>query len=225
MIKWFLGLGKKNINRNIAIMKKYIAELIGTFALVLVGAGSIAIALPHLWISVAFGLIVTLMILCFGNISGAHINPAVSIGFYLLEKDRKALLFIPFQLIGGLLAGLLLFVCLPENITYGETMPTCGIWQTFMIEVFITFILMLSILLVIQTNNLKVIAVVVGLVVFLAAYFAGPFTGASMNPARSFGPAVASGTINFFWIYLIAPVLGAIISVPFFNIFKKKTTK
>lgn len=206
-------------------MKSYFAELIGTFCLVLVGAGSIAIALPHLWISIAFGAIVTLMILCFGNISGAHINPAVSIGFYFFHKDRSALLFIPFQLIGGLLAGLLLIVCLPENLTYGETMPTCGIWQTFLIEIFITFILMLSILLVVQTNNLSLIALVVGFTVFLAAYFAGPFTGASMNPARSFGPAVASGTVHVFWIYLLAPVIGASFAVPFFKILKKSTTK
>lgn len=225
MIKWFEGLGKLNINRNIAIMKKFLAEMIGTFGLVLVGAGSIAIALPHLWISIAFGVIVTAMILIFGNTSGAHINPAVSIGFYFFQKDKKVLMYIPFQLLGGLLAGLALLVFLPENVTYGETMPTSGIWQTFIIEVFITFILMLSILVVIETNNLRIIALVVGFVVFLAAFFAGPFTGASMNPARSLGPAVVSDTLNVLWIYFLAPTIGASLAVPFYLFFKKNRTK
>lgn len=205
-------------------IKSYVAELIGTFCLVLVGAGSIAIALPHLWISVAFGAIVTLMILCFGNISGAHINPAVSIGFYFLEKDKNVLRYVPFQLMGGLLAGLVLVLFLPNNPTYGETMPMSGILETLLIEVFITFILMLSILVVVELGNLRTIAFVVGFVVFLAAYFAGPYTGASMNPARSFGPAVVSSTLSVLWIYLIAPILGASLAVPFFLFFKKSRT-
>lgn len=202
-------------------MRKYLAELIGTFCLVLVGAGSIAIALPHLWISIAFGAVVTLMILCFGGISGAHINPAVSIGFYLFQKDKNVLKFIPFQLLGGLLAGLVLVVFLPHNATYGETMPTAGIWNTVIIEIGITFTLMLAILLIIQVSNLTTIAFVVGFVVFLSAYFAGPFTGASMNPARSLGPAVVSGSTHVLWIYFTAPTFGALLAVPFFNLIKK----
>ncbi|MEO9483253.1 MAG: aquaporin [Ekhidna sp.] len=206
-------------------MKKYIAELIGTFCLVLVGAGSIAIDLPHLWISIAFGAIVTAMILCFGGTSGAHINPAVSIGFYFFQKNKEVLLYIPFQLAGGVLAGLLLLVLLPSNPTYGETMPVSGVWLTMLIEIFITFVLMISILVVIQTNALRIIALVVGFVVFLAAFFAGPFTGASMNPARSFGPAIVSDTLGVLWIYFLAPVIGAIMAVPFFKLFKKTRTK
>lgn len=238
MIKWFAGLGKLNIDRNIAIlikskflndfihaMKSRIAELVGTFCLVLVGAGSIAIALPHLWISIAFGAIVTLMILSFGPTSGAHINPAVSIGFYLFNGEKKSLSYIPYQLMGGLIAGILLWFTLPNNTTYGETMPTCGVWKTCMIEIGITFILMVSILWVIETGKLVIIAIVVGLVVFLAAYFAGPFTGASMNPARSFGPAIVSNTMNYFWIYTLAPIVGASLSVPFYKFFKKIRTK
>ena len=197
----------------------------GTFGLVLVGAGAIAIALPHFWISVAFGVIVTLMILCFGGISGAHINPAVSVGFYLYTGDRNALWYIPFQLIGGLLAALILWFALPANTTYGETMPVCGVWETFGVEILITFLLMLSILLVIETNKLKTIALLVGFVVFLAAYFAGPFTGASMNPARSFGPSMVSGTGNVLWIYVLAPVIGAAFSVPFYKFLRKIRTK
>ena len=208
-----------------ANIKSYLAELIGTFCLVFVGAGAIAVSLPHFWISVAFGLVVTLMILCFGNISGAHINPAVSVGFFLLNKDKRSLGYIPFQLAGGLLAGLILLLFLPSNPTYGETMPSSGIFQTFLIEVFITFILMLSILLIVETDNLKAIATVVGFVVFLAAYFAGPFTGASMNPARSFGPAVVSGSLNVFWIYATAPLIGGALASPVYIFFRKTRTK
>ncbi|MEP1034421.1 aquaporin [Ekhidna sp.] len=207
------------------MMKKYLAELVGTFCLVLVGAGSIAISLPHIWISIAFGAIVTLMILCFGHVSGAHINPAVSVGFYLFNGEKQALVYIPFQLIGGLLAGIFLSLVLPQNPTYGETMPSSGIGATILIEIFITFALMLSILLIVETNNLRSIAVVVGFVVFLAAYFAGPFTGASMNPARSFGPAVVSNTLDVLWIYFLAPVIGSALSVPFYHFFKKIRTK
>lgn len=211
--------------RNIAIMKKYLAELIGTFGLVLVGAGSIAISLPHLWISIAFGVIVTLMILCFGNVSGAHINPAVSVGFYLFNRDKQALAYIPFQLIGGLFAGVMLLIIYPSNPSYGETMPLSGILPTVLIEIFITFVLMLSILIVIETDNIRIIALVVGFVVFLAAFFAGPFTGASMNPARSLGPAVVSDTLDVLWIYFLAPIVGAAISVPFYHFLKKIRTK
>lgn len=204
---------------------KYIAELVGTFCLVLVGAGSIALALPHLWISVAFGAIVTLMILSFGKISGAHINPAVSVGFYLMNREKRSLYYIPYQMIGGLLAGLVLLIFLPENETYGETMPRAGILGTCIIEVFITFILMLSILISIRSNSLVVVALIVGLAVFLAAFFAGPFTGASMNPARSFGPAVVSGQVEMLWIYIVTPTVGAVLAVGMYKYFEKVRTK
>ncbi|MEO9872325.1 MIP/aquaporin family protein [Ekhidna sp.] len=206
-------------------MKAYISEMIGTFGLVLVGAGSIALNMPHFWISVCFGVIVTLMILSFGKISGAHINPAVSIAFYFYRNEKKALWYIPFQLIGGLLAGLFLLYFLPENPTYGETLPSGSLVQTFLIEVFITFLLMLSILIIIQTDHLPKIAIVVGFVVFLAAFFAGPFTGASMNPARSFGPAIVSNQLEVLWLYFLAPIIGAVLAVPIFNFLRKIRTK
>jgi len=198
-----------------------LAEMAGTFGLVLVGAGSIAIDLPHAWISIAFGVIVTLMILTFGKTSGAHINPAVSLAFYLISKDRKNLAYIPFQLAGAFLASLVIWMFLPENATYGETVPTVSTINAFWIEVMITFILMMSILLIIKTDNLRLIALVVGFVVFAAAYFAGPYTGASMNPARSFGPALFSGTVELLWLYFLAPFVGASLA-GILDIFLKK---
>ncbi len=199
-------------------MRTRVAELIGTFCLVLVGPGAVVIGLSHLWISIAFGLIVTLMILCFGKVSGAHINPAVSIAFYLVEKNKKYLGYTIFQLIGGLLAGVALLLLYPNSETYGETLPKVGTWKSFVIEVLITFILMLSILIVIKFNRLTLTAIVVGFVVFLAAYVAGPYTGASMNPARTFGPAMVSSQLKTLWIYFLAPILGASLAVFFLKL-------
>lgn len=190
-------------------MSKYLSELVGTFMLVLVGAGSITISLPHFWIAFSFGAIVTLMILVFGKRSGAHINPAVSLGFYIVARDKTHLRYITYQLAGGLLAGIVLYLVFPSNITYGETTGSGSLIQTFTIEVGITFTLMLSIFLIARTNKIPLIAVIVGLVVFLAAYYAGPYTGASMNPARSLGPNVVSGDYNLLWLYFLAPFLGA----------------
>ena len=205
-------------------MKSYLAELVGTYGLVLVGTGAIILGLPHFWISACFGIIVTLMILCFGPTSGAHINPAVSIAFFLFNGEKKSLKYIPFQLAGGLLAALTLQVLFPSSSTRGETLPAAGIQETFVIEVFITFVLMLVILLIILTDRLLMVAFAIGFTVFLAAFFAGPYTGASMNPARSLGPAVMSNTASMLWLYFIAPILGASLSVPVFNFFRKIQT-
>jgi len=203
---------------------KYFAELSGTFMLVLVGAGSITLQLPHFWISVAFGGIVFLMILCFGKVSGAHINPAVSLGFYLTERNTQYLYYIPFQLLGGWLAAWVVAISLDPAGQYGATLPSGSVAQTFGIETGITFILMLSIFLIAQTGKLWWIAAVVGLVVFLAAFYAGPYTGASMNPARSLGPNLVSGNAKVLWLYLTAPCLGAALAVKA-TIFLNRVTK
>lgn len=203
-----------------------LAEMTGTFGLVFVGAGSITIGLPHVWISIAFGLIVTLMILCFGKISGAHINPAVSLGFYILTKQKSILHYIPFQLLGGLLAGVALWFLFPENATYGETKASDTVLEAGLIEVLITAILMYSIhWLVGKELKLPMIALLVGLVVGLAAYFAGPYTGASMNPARSLGPAIVADFWDGFWMYMLAPVIGSAIATFIYKYFSRKRNR
>ena len=202
-------------------MHRNIAELLGTFGLVLIGPGAIVLGFSHFWISFCFGVIVMLMILIFGKISGAHINPAVSIAFYVKSRERYLLTYIPYQLIGALIAGLILWLAIPDNPTYGETRSSGALYETFLIEVFITCILMLSILWIIRFNNLLLTAFVVGFVVFLAAYFAGPFTGASMNPARSFGPAIVSMQFTELWLYFLAPVFGAMLAVWIMNFLEK----
>lgn len=194
-------------------MKKYISELLGTFFLVVAGAGSIRMGFPHFWIAVSFGLVVTLMILWFGKWSGAHINPAVSVGFALLKKEPKLLLYIPYQLTGALLGSCLVAVALPHAATHGETLPSAGVFNTFVIEVGISGLLMATILLITKQQNAIITAVVIGFYVFLAAYYAGPYTGASMNPARSFGPAIFSKTVHLLWIYTFAPTLGVLLPV------------
>lgn len=204
-------------------MKKYIAELIGTFALVFCGTGAIIIneqtggTIGHIGIAITFGLIVTVMIYTFGNSSGAHFNPAVSIAFWaagLLNK-KEVLPYICSQIIGALLATAILKFLFPENIHLGATMPTGSILQSFILEIILTFFLMMVILSTSQGSKEvgTMAGIAIGSMVLLAAMFAGPISGASMNPARSLSPALFSGQIQTLWIYISAPVIGALLSV------------
>lgn len=197
----------------------WIAELIGTFLLVLIGTGSMILSayypllINEIEISFAFGGIVFLAIWMFGAISGAHINPAVTIGFWIsgfIEK-REVGPYIFMQCMGALSASALLFTVFPLHSTLGGTDPSAGIIASFIIEVAITFGLMMVILVTSQERrlNLFLTALSIGLMVGLMCYIAGSYTGASMNPARSIGPAVYSRKMGDLWLYLIAPIIGA----------------
>jgi len=200
-------------------MKKYIAELIGTFALVFCGTGAIVIdqqtngQVGHVGVAITFGLIVTAMIYAFGDKSGAHINPAVTIAFSLanLFPKKEIVPYIISQIIGAFIASALLKFLFPTNLNLGATIPSGSNLQSFILEIVLTFILMLTILFTSQgskeTGTLAGLAI--GGVVLLEAMFAGPICGASMNPARSLSPSIVSGNITTLWIYLTAPVLGA----------------
>lgn len=200
-------------------MKRYIAELIGTFALVFCGTGAIIIdqqtngQVGHIGVAITFGLIVTAMIYSFGDKSGAHINPAVTIAFSLanLFPKKEVFPYIISQIVGAFIATALLKLLFPANINLGATIPAGSNIQSFVLEIVLTFILMLVILFTSQgskeTGTLAGLAI--GGVVLLEAMFAGPVCGASMNPARSLSPAIVSGNITTLWIYLTAPVLGA----------------
>lgn len=202
-------------------MRKYVAELIGTFALVFCGTGAIIIndvsggAISHVGIAMTFGLIVTVMIYAFGSISGAHINPAVSIAFSVTDrfKTKNLLGYIVAQLLGALFASGILRLLFLEHDTLGATLPA-GAWQqSFVLEVILTYLLMLVILLVSQNKAVtQFTGLAVGATVLLEAMFAGPITGASMNPARSIAPAMLSGQIDTLWIYIVAPILGALLA-------------
>lgn len=199
-------------------MKAYIAECIGTFALVFCGTGAIVIndvskgMVSHPGVAITFGLIVMVMIYAFRSTSGAHINPAVSIAFSLTDRfDKKQLIgYIIAQVIGALLASILLRLLFPEHPTLGITTPSGSWYQTFILEVILTFLLMIVILFVSQNRSIEhFTAIAVGGIILLEALFAGPITGASMNPARSIAPALVSGRIDQLWIYIVAPVIGA----------------
>ena len=204
-------------------MKKYLSELLGTFGLVFCGTGAIVInditggTVTHAGIAITFGLIVTAMIFAYGDISGAHLNPAVTIAFWVAKKFplKEVTPYIVAQLIGAFLASGLLFVLFPTHETLGATLPYGSAWQSFVIEVILTFFLM-QVIINVSTGSKEVGALagfVIGGVVLLEAMFAGPITGASMNPARSIAPALVSGQIQHLWVYITAPVLGAILAI------------
>ncbi len=200
-------------------MKRYLSEAIGTFALVFAGAGAIIVndisngSITHVGIALTFGLIIMTMIYTFGEISGAHFNPAVTIGFSLARKFpiSEAVIYIISQTIGALIASALLFVLFPHHATFGATLPSGSVWQSLVLEIVMTFFLMLVILGVTSGSKEKglMAGIAIGGTVALDAMFGGPISGASMNPARSFAPAVFSGNLGTFWIYLIGPLIGA----------------
>jgi aquaporin Z len=205
-------------------MRNYIAELIGTFALVFCGTGAIIInqqsagAITHVGIAITFGLIVMSMIYSLGNISGAHLNPAVSIAFAIAGRFSPKQLpgYIISQLAGALLASLTLKMLFPANEMLGATIPAGSGMQSFIMELILTFFLMLVIVNVATGSKEQGMfaGLAIGSVVALEAMFAGPVCGASMNPARSFAPAIASGHTTHLWLYLVAPVIGAALAIP-----------
>lgn len=205
------------------MQKKLAAELLGTFALVFAGTGAIIIndvsggAVTHVGVALTFGLIVTAMIYAVGDVSGAHLNPAVTLGFCLARRfpARAAPAYIASQCIGALLASLCLHALFPTHPTLGATVLAGLASQSFLLECVLTFFLMFVILSVSTGAREKGLAAgaVIGAVVGLEALFAGPISGASMNPARSLAPALVSGNLEHLWIYLIAPVLGAATAV------------
>ena len=200
-------------------MKKYVAEALGTFALVFSGTGAIVIneasrgAITHGGIALTFGLVVLAMIYTVGDISGAHLNPAVTFGFWTARRlpGREVGPYICSQVVGALAASGLLRLLFPENKLLGATLPAGSEQQSFILEFVLTFILMLTILNVSTGAKEKGITagMAVGAVIALEAMFAGPICGASMNPARSLAPAVVSMHFEHLWLYLLAPPLGA----------------
>jgi MIP family channel proteins len=203
-------------------LNKYMAELIGTFVLVFAGTGAIVVndtfgSVSHVGIALTFGLVVTAMIYSIGEISGAHINPAVTIGFWIMRRldGRQVLPYVVAQIIGAILASLTLRILFPDHANLGATLPSGPWWQTFVFEFLLTAILMFVVLRVATgSKETGVMAgVAIGATVALEALFAGPVCGASMNPARSFAPALVSGTLNHLWIYIVATIAGAAFAV------------
>ena len=214
-------------------MNKYIAELLGTFALVFCGTGAIVInqqsngAVTHVGIAITFGFIVMAMIYSLGDISGAHMNPAVTIAFTIAGtfQAKQVFPYVVSQLLGALLASFLLRYLFPLNETLGATLPAGTALQSFILEFILTFFLMFVIINVATGSKEQGMfaGLAIGSTVLLEAMFAGPICGASMNPARSIAPALASGHLVHLWLYIVAPMLGAIAAIPVCKFLNHKT--
>jgi MIP family channel proteins len=203
--------------------RKLTAEMFGTFSLVFAGTGAIVIndlsggTVTHVGIAFTFGLIVLAMIYALGDVSGCHLNPAVTIGFFVARRFEGHMVvpYIVCQFIGAVLASLTLRLMFPTSSTLGVTIPAGDVLQSFFLEVILTLVLMFVILSVSTGSKEKGVlaGVAVGAVIALEALLAGPISGASMNPARSLAPALVSLRFDNLWIYLVAPVFGACFSV------------
>lgn len=203
-------------------MKPFLAELVGTLFLVLVGTGSIILSeeailtIGNFGIAIVFGCTVAMAIFLFGKFSGAHINPAVSLAFFFDKKLSASELaaHLSAQLIGAVAASFILYILFPNNLNLGYTIPKLQIGLVFLLECALTFILMFGIFWIIKNPARKLIhtALFIGFIVFVEAWLAGPFTGASMNPFRSLAPALFTQHINTVWLYIIAPVSGSLLA-------------
>jgi len=205
-------------------MRRYFAEAVGTFCLVYAGTGAIVVnqasagAITHPGIALTFGLIVLAMIYAIGDVSGAHINPAVTVAFAASGRFpwKDVSPYVIAQCLGAFCASGLLRGMFPESEGLGATLPKGSWQQSFVFEVALTFMLMFVILNVSAGAKEKGITagIAIASVVALEAMFAGPICGASMNPARSLAPAVVGRQMEHLWVYLAAPTLGALLALP-----------
>ena len=217
-------MSEKRPNR----LPKYLAEGFATFCLVFFGTGAIVVnetyhSLTHLGVSLVFGLVVLVMIYAVGSTSGAHMNPAVTAGFLALRRItlRESAIYVAVQILGAIAASLVLRFLFPASETLGETLPSNGGLQSFAMEAILTAILMFVILGVAHENRAEglMAGVAIGATIAIEALVGGPVSGASMNPARSIGPAVVQGHFSSLWIYIVATLIGSVIAAKIFPLF------
>lgn len=210
-------------------MKKYISEFIGTFALVFCGTGAVVVnslsngSLGLLGISAVFGIMVAAMIYAFGSSSGAHINPAVTIGLFVgnLMPRKEAFRYVLAQIGGAILASGLLSIMFPGSNTLGETLPNGGIVPSMVLEMILTFFLMLTILSFSNNKEQAHLAgAIIGMLLVGIILIAGPISGGSFNPARSIAPALISGDLSGLWLYILAPITGSSLAIVLWNFLK-----
>ena len=204
-----------------------LAEFVGTFGLVFAGTGAVIVdavtggGVTHVGIGLTFGLIVMAMIYAFGHISGAHLNPAVTLGFAAGRHFPWPMVprYWAAQLAGGITASLVHLMLFGNVANLGATLPRGTAGQSFGLEIVLTLILM-TVITAVATDTRAVgqaAAIAIGGTIGLEALFAGPISGASMNPARSLAPAIVSGTWQDQWLYVAGPAIGAIIGVLIYN--------
>jgi len=213
-------------------MKKYLAEFIGTFTLIFCGTGVVIVnqqfggVVSHVGVCLVWGAIVSCVIFALGDVSGAHINPAVTFGFWLARRfeAKEIIPYILSQAAGAITASATLHFLFPENKLLGGTYPAGSDMQSFIIEFLVTFFLMFLILQVSTGSKEKGMfaAIAIGSMVMLEAMFVGPVSGDSTNPIRSLAPAIVSGHFEHQWIYLTATFLGAAFAVLIWHVLKEK---
>jgi MIP family channel proteins len=216
------------------LARSLIAEAIGTFALVFAGCGAIMVdqktgSLGHVGVAISFGLVIMVMIYAVGHISGAHFNPAVTLAFATSRhfSRRRVTVYWSAQLTGAVAAALLLRTSLGNIAHVGATVPSGSDRQAFVWEAVLTFFLMFVIMGVATDTRAvgEAAAIAIGGTVGLDAMFGGPITGASMNPARSLGPAIASGDYTSIWVYLTAPLLGAVLAAATYQLLRSEPVR
>jgi MIP family channel proteins len=220
------------INR--ALARLLAAEFVGTFALVFAGCGAIMVdaktgALGHVGVAITFGLVIMVMIYAVGHISGAHFNPAVTFAFCLSRHFPwpRALGYWTAQLLGALAAAAVLRASLGNIAHVGATLPSGSQAQSFLWELVMTFFLMFVVMAVATDTRAvgEAAAIAIGGTVGLDAMFGGPISGASMNPARSIGPALVSGDLHALWLYLLAPLAGAAVGALTYQFIREEPTQ
>lgn len=229
MKKWTKSSSRKLWRSLANCWQEALVEAIGTFILVFVGTGAVVVdivtdgGVTGLGISLAFGGVVAAVIYSTAHLSGAHINPAVTLGFWAtgVFPKNKILPYILAQCGGAIAASILLRLTFGKVGTLGATLPAdlINTWQCLVLEIILTFILMLVILGsgFDRRSPPGFAGLAIGLTVAIEAICMGPITGASMNPARSIGPAVAAGIWQYQWIYLVGPIVGAQLAVVFYR--------
>jgi aquaporin Z len=203
------------------MMRRLAAEALGTFALVFAGTGAIVVndvtggSVTHVGVSLTFGLVVLAMIYAVGDVSRAHLNPAVTLGFFAARRlpGREVAPYVAAQVAGALAASGLLRLLFPTHATLGASLPLAGALPAFGIEFVFTALLVFVVLGVSTPECRPFAGIAVGAVIAFEALAGGPVSGASMNPARSLGPALVAGRFEGLWIYFAAPLSGALAAV------------
>jgi MIP family channel proteins len=207
------------------------AEAIGTFGLVFLGAGAAAVnawsngAVSHTGVSLTFGAVILVAVYALGHISGAHLNPAVTFGFWVARRfpGREVGPYVAAQLAGAIAGAIALQAAVGSFAIFATTRPAIPVLPALGVEIVLSFFLMLVVMAVATDSRVagEVAGLAVGFIVMVDALMGGPLTGASMNPARSFGPALATGQWDAHWIYWVGPMAGMAVAVPTYEYLRR----